>query len=123
MLWTFDTAIDRGPHDAEARAAKAGWLTDAYADQLRSRRPQLAPGAQWREWAGHRAYTTVVLEKTEDASKPADTGTEAWRQWAVTATATGRDHWVGEPVTITLFVQLTRTAANKAWRIAAVTIR
>lgn len=122
-LWTFDTAVDRGPHDAELRTADAGWLTKAYADRLRSRRPQSVPGAQWQEWVRHRAYGTVELEKAEEAAKPADTGTEAWRQWTVTTTPSGRDRWTGEAVPVAAYVHLTRTAAGTAWRVADVIVR
>lgn len=117
VMRTFDTTVDRGPSDAEARAASAGWLTDAYAARLSEHRPRAAPGAPWQEWAGHRAYTTVALQKAEDAAKPADTDTEAWRQWAVTTTPRGRDGWTGEPATVPAYVQLTRKAAGEAWRV------
>ncbi|WP_326615445.1 hypothetical protein OIE62_41265 (plasmid) [Streptomyces scopuliridis] len=88
-LWTYDTTTDSGPHDVELCATDAGWLTGAYAGQVRAHRPRSVPGAQWREWAGHRARTTVAVKKTADAAKPPDTGTEAWRQWTVTATPEG----------------------------------
>ncbi|MEE1940984.1 hypothetical protein V1L54_16495 [Streptomyces sp. TRM 70361] len=123
VLWTFDTAVDRRPHDAGLRAADAGWLTDAYADRLRAHRPRSVPGAQWQEWAGHRARTTVALKKTEDAAKPADTGTEAWRQWTVTATPHGREGWTGKPTTVVAYVRLTRPAAGRVWQVADVTVR
>jgi hypothetical protein len=77
VLWTYDTAVDGGPHDAELRAADAGWLTGAYAARLRARAPRSAPGAQWAQWARHRARTAVTLERAEDAARPADTGTVA----------------------------------------------
>ncbi|GAB2785850.1 hypothetical protein [Streptomyces daliensis] len=121
-LWTFDTAIDSGPRDAELRTAEAGWLTDKYADKLRADRPQSVPGAQWQEWDKHRAYTKVGLEQTEDAAKPADADGEAWRQWTVTTTPTGRDQWSGDPLVVTAYVQLTRTADGKPWRVADVTV-
>ena len=122
VMWTFDTAIDSGPQDAGVRAADAGWLTKAYAARLRAHRPRSVPGAQWREWAGHRAYTVVTLRKAEDAAKPGDTGTEAWRQWTVTATPFGRDGWAGEATTVVTFVHLTRTAADGTWRVSDVTV-
>ncbi|MFD7285451.1 hypothetical protein [Streptomyces sp. NPDC059863] len=122
-LWTYDTTTDSGPHDAQLRAAEAGWLTPAYADQVRAHRPKSVPGAQWREWAGHRARTTVAVKKTEDAAKPPDTGTEAWRQWTVTATPKGRGGWTGDPVVDSVYVHLTRTTTDKPWRVAEVTVR
>jgi hypothetical protein len=122
VMWTFDAVIDSGPHDASVRAADAGWLTKTYASRLRAHRPRSAPGTQWNEWASHRAYTVVTLQKTEDAARPADTDTEAWRQWTVTATPSGRDGWSGKPTTVVTYVQLTRTAAGEAWRVDDVTV-
>ncbi|WP_446047469.1 hypothetical protein [Streptomyces olivaceus] len=123
VMWTFDTTIDSGPGDASVRAADAGWLTQAYAARVREHQPRSDPGAQWREWAVHRASTTVTLEKAEDAAIPAETDTEAWRQWAVTASPQGRDGWTGEPTTVVAFVRLARTAADEAWRVADVTVQ
>ncbi|MGC5562531.1 hypothetical protein ACPYPG_06765 [Streptomyces sp. FR-108] len=122
VLWTFDTTTDSGPHDAEVRAADAGWLTGAYADRLRARRPRTIPGVQWQEWAEHRAHTTVVPRKTADAAQPPDTATGAWRRWTVTATPSGRGQWSGEPVVVTVFLHLTRTAGDRPWRVADVTV-
>ncbi|MGK3944964.1 hypothetical protein ABK046_42040 [Streptomyces caeruleatus] len=122
VMWTFDSAIDHGPHDASVRAADAGWLTRAYAARLRAYRPRSAPGAQWNEWASHRAYTIVTLQKTEDAARPADTDTEAWRQWTVTTTPSGRDGWSAKPTTVIAYVHLTRTATDKTWRVDDVTV-
>ncbi|MEU9546914.1 hypothetical protein [Streptomyces mirabilis] len=123
VMWTFDSNVDSGPHDAEIRAADAGWLTKAYAARLRAYRPRSVPGAQWREWASHRAHTVVTLRKAEDAARPADTDTEAWRQWTVTATPSGREGWEGEPSTVVTYVHLTRTAADETWRVADVTVQ
>ena len=122
VMWTFDTTIDSGPHDAGVRAADAGWLTTAYAARLRGYRPRSAPGAQWGEWAAHRARTVVTLKKTEDAARPSDTGTEAWRQWTVTTTPSGRDGWKGEPTTVAAYVHLIRTTANGTWRVDDVSV-
>ncbi|GAA4788374.1 hypothetical protein [Streptomyces ziwulingensis] len=122
-LWTFDTTVDRGPHDAELRAADAGWLTKAYAERLRAREQPPVAGAEWQTWADHQARTTVVPESTPDAAQPPDTDTEAWRQWIVTATPSGRAGWSGEPVVVAVYVRLTRTAADKPWRVADVTVR
>ncbi|MEV2246466.1 hypothetical protein [Streptomyces sp. NPDC049970] len=122
-LWTFDTTVDQGPHDAELRTAEAGWLTDAYADRLRARPPRPVSGAQWQEWADHDARTTVAADKTEDAARPPDGDTEAWRQWTVTATPSGSKGWVGDPVVVAVYAQLTRAAPGKPWRVADVTVR
>lgn len=122
-LWSHDTAVDNGPHDAGRRAADAGWLTPEYARQVRAHQPRAVPGARWEEWADREAHTTVALERTEDAAIPADTDVEAWRQWTVTATPHGRGGWTGEPATSVAFVQLTREAAGAEWRVARVDVR
>jgi hypothetical protein len=122
-MWTFDTSVDRQPYDAEVRAADAGWLITAYADRLRAHQPQSVPGAQWRQWTHHRAYTTVTLQKAADAAEPADSATDAWRQWIVTATPHGRDRWTGTPAPVVAYVHLTRSAAGRAWRTADVTVQ
>lgn len=122
-LWTFDTAVDSAPRAADVRAADAGWLTREYATQLRSRQGESISDTQWRQWTDHRAYTTVALSAADDAARPADTGTEAWRQWIVTTTPHGRDHWRGEPAAIAAFVRLTRAAPGKAWQVAGVQLQ
>ncbi|WP_267717164.1 hypothetical protein [Streptomyces sp. CoH17] len=123
MMWTFDTTSDAAPFNASVRAAGTGWLTEAYASLLRAHRSRAVPGAQWQEWASHQARTTVTLHKAEDAAKPADTATEAWRQWVVTATPHGRDRWTGEPVTALAYVRLTREDTGAAWRVDEVLTR
>ncbi|MFJ9423207.1 hypothetical protein [Streptomyces sp. NPDC101249] len=122
VLWTFDTAVDDGPSAADLRAADAGWLTAGYARQLRSA-PGAVGGAQWREWSGHRAYTTVALTAADDAARPPDTATEAWRQWIVTATPHGRDAWRGEATTTAAYVRLTRSGPARGWQVAGVGLR
>ncbi|MBO8188892.1 hypothetical protein [Streptomyces spirodelae] len=122
-MWTYDTDVDRGPQDAGVRTADAGWLTETYARRLRDHRSGSAPGAQWETWSQHRAYTTVELAKTEDASKPGDTDTVAWRQWTLTTTPHGRDGWKQQPTTVVAFVHLVRAAAGKPWRVADITVR
>ncbi|MGI5347353.1 hypothetical protein ACQEU8_04070 [Streptomyces sp. CA-250714] len=122
-MWTYDTAIDRGPADAGVRTADAGWLTPSYAGQLRERRARSGPGAQWGTWAKHRAYTKVSLTKTEDAAMPDDTDTVAWRQWTVAPTPHGRDGWTQEPTSVVAFVHLVRKSADAPWQVADITAR
>ncbi|MFF7987737.1 hypothetical protein ACFZDK_53380 [Streptomyces sp. NPDC007901] len=122
-LWTFDTVTDDDPFAADVRAADGGWLTAAYADELRSHRAESVRDVQWRQWTTHRARTTVALAPADDAAKPADTRTEAWRQWAVTTTPHGRDHWTGKPTTVAAYVHLTRTGPGKPWRVAGVLLQ
>ncbi|WP_067067585.1 hypothetical protein [Carbonactinospora thermoautotrophica] len=119
VMWTMDTTIDTSQYQAELRAAP--YLTADYAARLRQYPPVAAPGAQWNQWAAHRAYTTVRLTPGYD-DRPLDTATTAHRQWSVTATPIGRDGWRGQPVTATVFVTLTRTGPGQPWRVAAVTV-
>ncbi|MFI7241770.1 hypothetical protein [Streptomyces qinglanensis] len=122
-MWTHDTTVDDGPGDAARRTADAGWLTRSYARTLGGRRAGSAPGAQWQRWADHRAYTTVALDRTEDAAKPEDTDTVAWRQLTVTTTPHGRDGWTREPASVVAYVHLVRKSADADWRVADVTVR
>jgi len=122
-MWTYDTAVDSSPQDASVRAADAGWLTGSYSRQLREHSSRPAPGAQWQKWSQHRAYATVELARTEDAGKPDDTGTVAWRQWTLTTTLHGRDGWTQTPITALAYVHLVRTATDKPWRVSEVTVR
>ncbi|WP_326807123.1 MULTISPECIES: hypothetical protein [unclassified Streptomyces] len=122
-MWTSDTTIDSGPQDATVRTADAGWLSEKYEKQLRGHRSRSAPGAQWEKWTHHRAYTKVEVAKTEDAARPDDTDTEAWRQWTVTTTPHGRDGWKPKPTTVAAYVQLVRSAPDADWRVAGVTVQ
>ncbi|MEU7318814.1 hypothetical protein [Streptomyces sp. NPDC007083] len=122
-MWTHDTTVDDGPGDAARRTADAGWLTRSYARQLADHRGGSAPDAQWRRWADHRAYTTVASERTEDAAKPPDTDTVAWRQLTVTTTPHGRDGWTRKPASVVAYVHLVRKSADAVWRVADVTVR
>ncbi|MFH8471069.1 hypothetical protein [Streptomyces sp. NPDC017991] len=123
IMWTYDTAVDDGPSAAGRRTADGHWLTPKYAAQLRSGRAAAVGDAQWREWTSHRAYTTVALKAADDGARPADTATEAWRQWAVTDTPYGRDHWKGEPTGFAAYVQLTRTGPGRSWQVTRVIVQ
>jgi len=115
-MWTIDTTIDTTQYDATARAFP--YLTTEYAAKLKDGRPRSAPGAQWQTWTDHTAWTTVTLSPTEDAGRPADTPTTAYRQYTVTATPHGTDGWTGDPIETTAFVTLTRN--NGPWKISSV---
>jgi hypothetical protein len=122
-MFTYDTTLDTSPHDASVRTAQAGWCTPKFADQLRQATPRAAPGAEWTTWHHHRAYTRVKLTRADEAGRPADTATTAYRQWTVTITPHGRDSWTGTPTDTTAFVELTRPVAAKPWRVSAVSIQ
>lgn len=107
-LHTSDTTTDRSPRDAFQRALPL--LGGQLAADIRTSTTQpTAPGAQWAQWAAHRAYTVVTLARAGDDGAPADTVTTAYRQWTVTVTPVGRDHWQTTPVRLVTFTVLTRT--------------
>lgn len=120
---TYDTTVDTSRYQAAARTADAGWCTATYAAQLRAGKPRSAPGSEWDTWTAHHAYTAVDMMKSADAGIPPDTGTTAYRQWAVTVTVTGRDNWRGAPETYTAYASLTRAAAGAPWRVSALSLQ
>lgn len=119
IQWTVDTSIDNSRHDAALRAAP--FLEPAYLAFLKAHPPVAAPGAEWAEWTRHRAYTTVATRALHD-ERPADSATEARRQWLVTTTPRGRDGWSGRPTTTTAFVTMTRERAGAPWRVSGITV-
>lgn len=122
VYYTYDTALDTSRNDAGRRMADAGWCTGTYAQALREAASRSAPGASWTEWARHRAYTTVSMVPSNEAGKPADTPTSAYRTYAVTLTPIGRDGWRGTPEFHVAYVELSRTAPNQDWRINEVAV-
>ncbi|WP_406517560.1 hypothetical protein [Streptomyces sp. NBC_00134] len=122
-MFTYDTAIDTSRNDAGRRIAAAGWCTATYAAELKEAATRSAPGTGWTLWDRHQAYTTATLQQTEEAGKPADTDTDALRQWTITITPTGRDGWKGAAESRTAYVELIRPAAGKPWRLNAVTVQ
>lgn len=119
IQWTMDTSIDNSRHDAALRAAP--FLEPQYLAALKAHPPVAAPGAEWAEWARHRAYTTVATRALHD-ERPEDSATEAHRQWLVTTTPHGRDNWTGRPTTNTAFVTMTRENAGSPWRVSGITV-
>lgn len=113
-LTQSDTAVDADPNDTTLRAI--GWLTPAFAAQVRAFAPVGGPGAVWLSWAAHRAYVTVVTSLGGD-DRPADTATTAVRQVVAVETPIGRDGWLGSPEIEVVFVSLGRV--NGQWRIAS----
>ncbi|MFJ8166500.1 hypothetical protein ACIRBY_37050 [Streptomyces sp. NPDC096136] len=121
-LHTYDTTLDTSRNDAGRRTAAAGWCTEAYASQLNEAASHAVPGAVWAEWAQHKAYTKVTLQQTEDAGRPLDSLTTAYRQWTVTVTPTGRDGWSGPPEVRTVYAELTRATPAQPWRLNSIRI-
>jgi hypothetical protein len=123
VMWSYDTRHDTTAHDASVRLADTGLCTKTYAETLREHAPRADGGTRWSRWTTHHAYTSVELKRTEEAGRPKDTATTAYRQWTGTLTPHGQHGWRGEPVTSVAFVELSRGAAGGPWLISAITLR
>lgn len=121
VMWTHDTRIDTSRADAGRRLADTGWCTATYADQLREHTPR-ASDATWTQWAEREAYTTVKISRAEEAGRPSDTKTTAYRQWSGTLTPKA-SKWRGDTENLTAFVELRRPASSDPWRVSAITIQ
>ncbi|MFF3062302.1 hypothetical protein [Streptomyces sp. NPDC057909] len=122
-MLTYDTTTDSSRNEASRRMVAAGWCTAAYGAKLSGPVNPPAPGAGWEKWASHRAYTTVDLTSADQAGRPADTQTTAYRQWAVAITPHGRDEWTGPPETYTAFVELIRSGKGASWRLNSLSLQ
>jgi hypothetical protein len=58
-LYSYDTAVDTGPADADRRALP--WLSPRTATAVQDARPIASAGAEWTRWTRHRAIVTPVL--------------------------------------------------------------
>jgi hypothetical protein len=112
----MDTVTDASQYQAELRSAP--FLTAAYLATIKSTAPVTAPGYQWDQWAAHRAYTTVSLAAGGDDA-PADTATAAYTQWEVTVTPHGTGGWTGAPLSVTVFVVLSREGTGQPWLVSS----
>ncbi len=113
VLFGSDTTLDAQPMDAEKRALP--WLGGPSAAAVRSAAIVAAPGAVWNGWAAHRAHLVVTVARGYTDGAPRDTPTAVSRQWTVTQTPVGADHWTGSPVRFVVAVQLTRT--DSRWQL------
>ncbi|MFD4915586.1 hypothetical protein ACFWNR_20485 [Streptomyces virginiae] len=117
--YTYDTAYDSSPQDANLRAL--GYLTDGQAEVERSYRPGAGSGAAWATWAEHKAWTTVEITADEDDQGPGGNPTASYRTFSVDGKAHGRDGWTGAGPQLTAVVQLAMTGPG-AWKVAGVTV-
>jgi len=67
--FTYDTALDRSPYDAQVRSAV--YATPAFAAVLKQPLQQ-GGGAEWNTLAAHHGYTTVALAVNHDDGRPPD---------------------------------------------------
>jgi hypothetical protein len=113
-LGSADTTIDTDPNATARRAVT--WLDPAFAAQVRAFPPIQAPGAQWAQWASHRAALRVSTRLGGDEHPP-DTATTAYRQVLATVAPVGRDGWTGPLLHQVWFVTLTRVHGR--WLLAS----
>ncbi|MEU8133622.1 hypothetical protein [Streptodolium elevatio] len=119
-MWASDTTTDAGEREASLRAAP--YLTPEFAAQLRRDPPVAGPGAEWREWAAHRAYVSVTVELADEMGRPPDTTNTSVHTLQVTATPVGRDGWKGTPLTQTVMISLSR-ADGAPWAVTYLQVR
>jgi len=110
VLYGSDSTLDAQPMDAEKRALP--WLGGPFAAAVRAAAIVAAPGAVWNGWAAHRAHLVVTLTRGYTDGAPPDTPTAVYRQWRITQTPVGADHWTGSSVRFVVAVQLTRTGGR-----------
>ncbi len=113
VLFGSDTTLDAQPMDAEKRALP--WLGGPFAAAVRAAAIVAAPGAVWNGWAAHRAHLVVTVARGYTDGAPRDTPSAVYRQWTVTQTPVGADHWTGSPVRFAVAVQLIR--AGGRWQL------
>jgi hypothetical protein len=119
-MYTYDTRLDLSPADATRRARSL--LSARMAAAVASPMPG-GGGAEWLDLAAHDGYTTVTVERVEEAGAPPDTMTEAYRQRRVRVTAHGDDGWTQPARIIHLFITLTRASSSDPWRVDGATVQ
>jgi len=117
--FSYDTAIDVSPADAQRRSIP--FATPAYAAQLRAA-GTLPGGDRWNTLADHHGYTTPTLAENHDGGRPPDTPTTAVRSWMVTTTGHSADGWTAPMGTALVFVTMTRTSPTAPWQVSGVQI-
>ena len=102
QIWfSWDTATDRGPNDATARAAPL--LTKKFADSLFATGSN-SPGGQWLTWAEQDAVVTPTIRLMPDQGAP-QTLDRKYYVYEVTQIARTPDgEQVGAPVTTSAWV-------------------
>ncbi len=114
VTFTFDTALDRSPFDAQARSAT--YATPTFAATLK--RPLVQAGGQeWNTLAAHHGFTTVGLVANNDDGRPADQLRAAARGYTVTVTGHGDAGWSQTVDTEAMYLYLTRTGGTSPWQV------
>jgi len=115
--FTYDTALDRSPFDAQVRSAV--YATPAFAAVLKQPLQQ-GGGAQWNTLAAHHGYTTVALTANHDDGRPPDQLGAAARAYTVATTGHGDNGWTAPLDSQTMYVFLTRTGTATPWQVSRV---
>ncbi len=115
--FTYDTALDRSPYDAQVRSAV--YATPAFAAVLKQPLAQ-GGGAQWNTLAAHHGFTTVALTENHDDGRPPDQLGAAARAYTVATTGHGDNGWSAPLDSQTMYVFLTRTGTATPWQVSRV---
>jgi len=115
--FTYDTALDRSPYDAQVRSAV--YATPAFAAVLKQPLAQ-GGGAEWNTLAAHHGYTTVALTENHDDGRPPDQLGAAARAYTVATTGHGDAGWSTPLDSQTMYVFLTRTGTATPWQVTRV---
>jgi len=115
--FTYDTALDRSPFDAQVRSAV--YATPSFASVLKQPLQQ-GGGAEWNTLAAHHGYTTVALTENHDDGRPPDQLGAAARAYTVTTTGHGDNAWSAPLDSQTMYVFLTRTGTTTPWQVSRV---
>jgi len=118
--FTYDTALDRSPYDAQVRSAV--YATPPFAAVLKQPLQQ-GGGAEWNTLVAHHGYTTVALAVNHDDGRPPDQLGAAARAYTVTTTGHGDNAWSAPLDSQTMYVFLTRTGTTTPWQVARVSFR
>lgn len=117
--FSYDTAMDRSPSDAQARSAP--FATPSYGAQLRQPLAQ-GGGARWNDLEAHRGYTTVSVAGNRDDGRAPDTPGTAVRSFTVATTGHSPDTWSAPMGSVLLFLSLVRASAASPWQVQSVQI-
>jgi len=115
--FTYDTALDRSPFDAQVRSAV--YATPAFAAVLKQPLQQ-GGGAQCNTLTAHHGYTTVALTVNHDDGRSPDQLGAAARAYTVASTGHGDNAWSAPLDSQTMYVFLTRTGTTTPWQVTRV---
>jgi len=118
--FTFDTAIDASPADAQRRSAE--FATPSFAAELRQPLA-LSGGDRFATLIDHHGYVTVAMTENRDDGRPPDTATTAVRAWTVTSTGHSPDGWMAPMGDVVIYVSMTRAAPTSPWQISSLMIQ